>query len=217
MIHFAAVPVIKSINLKEAGGCVAALVGLAVADPSPYTPWILAVLVPIGLLIVGQLFLSSREKKKQVEENAKRLTILETQITPFWQSLQTKLGEALHHPHPESFEKDQLLEKLEKLTISPEERDRLNILLTAVAVNPALSTEERAQAKMLLLVMPVVTSERHELMADAAKVKADAVIEAIQTPIAAPPDLVLSAAAAVAPAPVKVELVSPNPPPVREV
>jgi fumarate reductase subunit D len=153
---------------------------LVAADTSPYTVWILGALIPIGLLIAGLLWNLNREKKKERDETQKRLTILEVQMSPFWATLQTKLADALHHPHPESKEKDALLEKLEALTISPEERIRLNALLINTSSDTSVSTEERTRAKMLLLVMPVVTGERHDIIAAAARTSADTMIKSIE-------------------------------------
>lgn len=152
------------------GSMILALI-LVAADTSPYTPWILGALVPIGLLIVGLLWNLQRDRRKErlVEDEKKlkerddlqrRLTQLETQISPFWATLQTKLADALHHPHPESLESDALLEKLEKLTITGPERDRLGVLLSETIADPKIATEEKAKAQMLILAMPLVTGER---------------------------------------------------------
>lgn len=169
MIH---VPPLAKVTL---GSMMLALL-LVAADTSPYTPWILGALIPIGIAIMLLLWnlRSDRRKEKRYEAEKqskekedlqRRLTQLETQISPFWATLQTKLAEALHHPHPESRESDALLEKLEKLTITEPERDRLRVLLQQTIDDPKVLTEERAKAAMLLLAMPLVTGERAEIKA----------------------------------------------------
>lgn len=187
MIHLAIVktPFFGKLGLTVGLAVYMALVFVA-ADTSPYTPWILGCLVPIGLAIIGMLWQLVREKIKQTKDNERRLTTLETQMTPFWATLQTKLADALHHPHPESQESDRLLEKLEKLTITAEERDRLRILLTEVIENPTVLVEEKAKAQLLLVAMPLVIAERHAIIADVAKIKAENTIPEIATPVATP-------------------------------
>lgn len=172
--------IFPKLGLTLAGSVFMALT-LVAADTSPWTPWILGCLVPIGLAILGMLWQLVREKSKERREMERRLTTLETQMTPFWATLQTKLADALHHPHPESKESDRLLERLEKLTITPEERARLRVLLAEVIANPNVSVEEKAKAQLLLVAMPLVIAERHAIIADVVKQKAAILIPSLTT------------------------------------
>lgn len=194
MIHLSVAPKVGAIFL----GSIFLVLLFIAADPSPYTPWILGALVPIGLFIAGMLVYSQRQRAKEQAETAKRLAILETQMTPFWATLQTKLADALHHPHPESKERDALLEKLEKLTITQDERARLRTLLAEIIENPAETVEEKAKAQLLLLAMPLVIAERHAIIADVNKIKAGDVIKSVVLPESVK-------------APIQVEIVKPIP------
>ena len=91
-----------------------------------------------------------------------RLSVLETQVTPLWSSLQRDVSQALHHPHPESKEMDDLLEKLELLTISKVEREKLIGLLRAIVNDESQTKEERNHAELLLFIMPRVLLEAAE-------------------------------------------------------
>jgi hypothetical protein len=127
-------------------------IGIAViaitADPSPVTPWVLGALIPISLAILGLLW-----------KIQGRISILETQVTPLWSTLQAQIAADLHHPHPESRRMDFLLEKLERLTLTHEETMELKKLAREIADDPKQSLEEREKAETLLYVMPRVIRE----------------------------------------------------------
>jgi hypothetical protein len=129
-------------------GGLCAMFAFIAADTSPYTPWILGLLVPIGVAIIVQLW--------RMEG---RIAKVETQITPFWASLQTKIADALHHPHPESKELDGYLEKLENLELNDTGHKRLKILLQNIVTDPNVDAEEKAKAKILLAAVPIVQME----------------------------------------------------------
>ena len=82
-------------------------------------------------------------------------------VAPFWEVLQTKMAESLHHPHPESLELDKLLEELENLTLTPERRHRLEELLRHKASNDRETKDERNRAEFLLLAMREVVLEKN--------------------------------------------------------
>jgi hypothetical protein len=157
-------PIVAAIKNWKVGGYIfagtVATAAVVVADPSPSTPWLLAALIPIGIFICGQLLYAQRTRTGEREQLLKRITVLETQVTPFWASLQTALTASLHRPHRQYYEKDRLMEKLDNLTITPEETARLKILLEQVEESGA-SEEEKAKAHFLRLAMPLVISERH--------------------------------------------------------
>jgi len=83
---------------------------------------------------------------------------------PFWQSFQTIMAKALHHPHPESQELDHLLERLESLDIDDNGTERLELLLREKIADEKQSIEERNQAELLLIVMPMVVKERRKIL-----------------------------------------------------
>ena len=82
------------------------------------------------------------------------------ELSPFWKTFQTGVVKQLHHPHPESKEMDELLEKLEALTITREERKKLITMLRNIIKNP--HSNEHGLANFLLLAMPEVARERGE-------------------------------------------------------
>jgi hypothetical protein len=94
------------------------------------------------------------------QQRGRRLRMLESQYSPFWRVFQTEVADTLHHPHPESRELDGLLEKLEALTMTDSERDRLVQLLREIADDP--NSEERSRAEFLLFAMPRVVREREQ-------------------------------------------------------
>lgn len=81
-------------------------------------------------------------------------------MPPFWKTFQTKVVSKLHHPHPESKELDNLMEKLESLTLSVEEKCRLKVMLQKITEDP--KSDERDLAQLLLIAMPRVSRERGE-------------------------------------------------------
>jgi hypothetical protein len=86
---------------------------------------------------------------------------LETQISPFWASVQLQISKDLHHPNPRYHEMDDLLEKLEALTISPEERERLKALLVERSsdTHEDISEDQRKKASLMIPLMDMVTEE----------------------------------------------------------
>ena len=115
---------------------------------SPFTLWLLGTLVTIGIGILVMLWRLQG-----------RMTAMEVKIAPFWGSLQTKFAKALHKPHPELRRRDILLEKLERLTITPEERQELRLKLEEVKTDPEATDVEKAQAVIMLAAMPLVLEE----------------------------------------------------------
>ena len=117
-------------------------------DSSPATPWILGALLPISGSILLLLY-----------KIGNRLSVLEIQVTPLWATLQKQVADALHHPHSKDKETDGLLEKLEALTLTQEERGRLEVLLKTKTTNPEESDQEKKRADLLLFLMPRAVQE----------------------------------------------------------
>ncbi len=136
----------KTVPVVFAAFCLT-IVALA-TDSSPIVPWLLGALIPLSGGILALLW-----------KIQGRLTILETQVTPLWSSLQKEVADALHHPHPESQEMDKLLEKLEALVITAEERSQLEKLLHRISRDTLQSEGERRRAELLLFLMPRVVRE----------------------------------------------------------
>jgi len=89
------------------------------------------------------------------------ITILKTQVSPLWAQVQSRIAADLHHPHPRYFEMDKLLEKLEALTITPEERSRLEVLLVqrSTDMHEDITDIQRKEAKLMSQVMHIVVLE----------------------------------------------------------
>jgi hypothetical protein len=109
--------------------------------------------------VAAQIYIAHRQRKRD-------------QASPFWrtwQSIQKELSDTLHHPHKKSEEMDDLLEKLEALTITAAERDRLKVLLRKIVDEPKESELERTRAEFLLFAMPRVVKEREDRLTAAHK------------------------------------------------
>lgn len=111
---------------------------------------LLPVIVVALLAAVGGLLARIRKSELAIVE-------LQTKVSPFWASIQTKVADALHQPDIQHADTDNLLEKLEARTITPEEQAKLERKLeTMVTTSP---TDVAEKAKTLLIVMPLVKSE----------------------------------------------------------
>lgn len=86
---------------------------------------------------------------------------LETQISPFWASVQAQISKDLHHPHERYQEMDGLLEKLEGLVITDPERNRLKALLLerSVDMHADITEDQRMRARLMIPLMDMVTEE----------------------------------------------------------
>jgi hypothetical protein len=106
----------------------------------------------LGILVTGLYKLLSM---------AQDIAILKTQVSPLWAQIQTRIAVDLHHPHPRYIEMDGLLEKLENLTITLEERKRLEILLQerSIDMHEDISELQRKEAKLMNQVMHIVLIE----------------------------------------------------------
>ena len=100
----------------------------------------------------------------RLNEFDKVITRLDTQVSPLWAQVQARISSDLHHPHPRYFEMDILLEKLEALTITNDERERLKVLLRerSVDMHEDISESQRQSAKIMSGVMDKVVLESKE-------------------------------------------------------
>lgn len=127
------------------------------------------VITSVALTMLSGFFWRYRDKSNAREaDQAKRLAILEgqmaivtTQVSPLWAAVQAKISRDLTHPSTQFAEMDELLSKLGKLTITPEGRQRLDLLLAERILNtdPEITHEERESAKLMQGVMAKVVSD----------------------------------------------------------
>lgn len=113
-----------------------------------------AYLIPIGaaaIAAIGLVYSRLRGMEKSI-------AVLQTQVSPFWQSIQTKVADALHQPDIQHADTDRLLEKLEDGTLHPEEQGKLERKLQTMVTTSPTDVAEKAQ--VLLTVMPLVVKER---------------------------------------------------------
>jgi hypothetical protein len=121
----------------------------------------------LGLLVTLSLRrsnTSASDKAALIAWQAKvdtQMAVLLTQVSPLWAAVQSKIAKDLTHPHKQFKEMDGLLEKLEALSITDEERVRLRDLLKerATSQDAEVNDEERASAKLMIGVMEKVLSE----------------------------------------------------------
>ena len=90
-----------------------------------------------------------------------QLARISTQISPMWAKVQAQIAEDLHHPHARYVEMDKLLEKLEAMTITADERSRLKELLMerSMDFHEDISEDQRKKALLMILVMDAVLTE----------------------------------------------------------
>jgi hypothetical protein len=112
--------------------------------------WVVAVVLVAGLVAIGALLFRLRKAEHSI-------VALETQVSPFWASLQTKIVDALHQPDVKHAATDELLEKLQDLRITSAERRTLETRLKNIKHTATSDVAEKAEA--LLMVMPLVLQE----------------------------------------------------------
>jgi hypothetical protein len=112
-----------------------------------------------GAMLVGIAALYAR-----LREVERQMAIMTTQMSPLWARVQAQISSDLHHPHQRYFEMDQLLERLEALTITAPERTRLKELLAerAVDMHPDITEAQRRAAKAMIPIMDLVVIEAHD-------------------------------------------------------
>ena len=112
------------------------------------------------------------------------LQVLQTQVSPLWARVQAQISADLHHPHPRYLEMDTLLERLEALTITAGERDRLKTLLVERSqdMHEDITDDQRKKAHLMIQVMDLVVTETADaVVAAEATASAEAVVAAVAT------------------------------------
>jgi hypothetical protein len=125
--------------------------------------WLLVV-IPVLLTAllgaIGALLLRLRKNERDIVE-------LQTKVSPFWASIQTKVADALHQPDIQHADTDNLLEKLEARTITPKEQKKLERKLESMVSTAPTDVAEKAH--VLLTVMPLVVQEKAGTLPDTDK------------------------------------------------
>lgn len=121
--------------------------------------WAVPLLVVPAITFVGVVWWRYHDRVAVLEQE---VAILKTQMSPLWSSVQSQIARDLTHPHPQFAEMDELLQRLENLTITDAERVRLGLLLEEriLSTDPEISEDERASAKLLKGVMKKVLKEK---------------------------------------------------------
>jgi hypothetical protein len=114
----------------------------------------------IAVLLAAVLAYCVRINTRQSDSDI-RIAKLEVQISPLWARVQRQISSDLHHPHPRYQEMDVLLEHLESLTITKEERVRLNQLLLerSTDMHEDITEDQRQKAKLMIEVMKLTLRE----------------------------------------------------------
>jgi hypothetical protein len=112
--------------------------------------------IGLGSVIAYNVRQSAEMQKMRIE-----IATLSTQVSPLWAQIQSRIAADLHHPHPRYFEMDKLLEKLEALTITQDERVRLDTLLMerSVDMHDDITDIQRKEARLMSQVMHIVLLE----------------------------------------------------------
>lgn len=136
---------------------------------SPYALDIIktAAFFALGALLAYYIRRASKaeEEKDKITDRLKKLEdwvlIADVTAKPFWAAAQTKLVKDLTHPHERFKRPDRLLEKLEDLTITTEERVELHGILEEriTTDDPEVNEAEKASAKIMLDIMDKVLKE----------------------------------------------------------
>lgn len=97
-----------------------------------------------------------------VEELKRSMATVNTQMSPLWARVQAQIAADLHHPNPRYAEMDGLLETLDALSITPDERSRLKVLLLERSkdMHEDISEEQRKKAAFMVTVMDMVLAEK---------------------------------------------------------
>jgi hypothetical protein len=136
---------------------------LAISEPTVNS----MLIASFGIVLAAALTYFVRINAK-MNDQAVEIATLKTQVSPLWAQVQARIAADLHHPHPRYFEMDGLLEKLEALTITPDERARLKALLNERAhdMHPEINADQRKKAAFMIQVMDLVLVEAKETKAD---------------------------------------------------
>jgi hypothetical protein len=100
----------------------------------------------------------------KIDQQGRDIGVLQTQVSPLWARVQAQISSDLHHPRIRYAEMDGLLEKLEALTITQRERDRLKVLLNerATDMHEDITDDQRKKAKLMIDIMEFALNEAKE-------------------------------------------------------
>lgn len=131
-----------------------------------------SIVLPISIFIAGtavtlllrRLTAAAAERAaldKRIVELESKLSVLGVQISPLWAAVQSKIAKDLTHPSPQFHEMDELLRRLEALTITDSERERLHTLLIerTESTDAEVSDAERKSAALMIGIMDKVLKE----------------------------------------------------------
>jgi hypothetical protein len=112
-------------------------------------------------IILGAIIAYNVRQAGHIADMREEIAILRTRVSPLWAQIQTRIATDLHHPHPRYLEMDTLLEKLELLTITPAERERLEVLLLdrSLDMHDDITEVQRKEAQLMSQVMHIVVLE----------------------------------------------------------
>jgi len=112
-------------------------------------------------ILLGSVIAYNVRQSAELQKMRIQIEVLSTQVSPLWAQIQSRIAADLHHPHPRYFEMDKLLEKLEALTITEDERKRLDTLLAerSVDFHDDITDIQRKEAKLMSQVMHIVILE----------------------------------------------------------
>jgi len=118
--------------------------------------WVWQIL--FGTFVTGGIafFVSINKRLNQLEKDS---DVAKFQLIPLWAHVQKVLSADVHHDDPKFKEPDDLIDKLQNLTITFPERTRLKELLSERVVDPAVTELESKKAKALIAIMDVVLIE----------------------------------------------------------
>lgn len=124
-------------------------------------PIVTGLLVGLFLAFVGLFISFVRSVKSDIAKLRVDVKEVQTKVAPFWARVQQQMSADLHHPHPRYLEMDGLLEKLESLTITEDERLRLKQLLIERErdFHDDISTDQRKTASAMAIIMDMTVSE----------------------------------------------------------
>jgi|SRR5579864_637346 len=121
--------------------------------------WVIAPAIAVLSAIFAAIWLLYDRMNDRLRALELDMAVSKTQLTPLWATVQKVIVDELHHVgHPEM---DRLLEKLQNLSITPEERIELKAMLEARALDygPEITESERKSAILLIGIMDKVLIE----------------------------------------------------------
>ena len=128
------------------------------------TDLVIGIIVAAFTVILAAILAAVVRMNSRQAAMALALAKLEVQVSPMWATVQARMSSDLHHPHPRYARMDSLLEKLDNLTITIEERGELKELALArsVDMHEDITESQRMSALALIPLMDLVLLEAEE-------------------------------------------------------